>query len=104
MLKAIVIGIAAAAVLAGPALAQTIRPPLPAPGGVAPLLVKHDKDEHGHGKKLGHYKQRWKGDDDDERWSSGSRTYIVPVPVYPPAYYGGPGYGSSVPPYYAPPY
>ena len=105
MLKAIALGLAAGIVLAGPALAQ----PLPRPAidaGQPILLVKHDKDKHGHGRKLGHYKHRGHDDDDDgyraRRWSSSRggtyRSYTSP------RYYDPPGYGSSLPPvYFAPP-
>lgn len=93
MLKAICVGTAASIVFVGAALAHPL--PLTAPAAVPKLfLVKHDKDKDGPGRKLGHYKQR--GGDRD--WSSSTRTYYVPVPVYPPAY------GSSMPPaYFAPP-
>jgi hypothetical protein len=103
MLKAIVFGMAAGLVLAGSALARPL--PLPVPGQEpAALLVKHDKDKDGPGRKLGHYKHRGGRDYDDWRRSSTSRTVIVPVPVYPPGYYDPPGYGSSLPPvYYGPP-
>jgi hypothetical protein len=93
MLKTIALGIAAGIVLAGPALAQPLPRAAPA---AAPelLLVKHDKDKDGPGRKLGHYKHRG----GDRGWSSSTRTYYVPVPVYPP------GYGSPMPPaYFAPP-
>jgi hypothetical protein len=76
-----------AIVFVGPALAQPLW--LTAPATVPELLlVKHDKDKDGPGRKLGHYKHRGDG----RGWSSTSRTYYVPVPVYPP------GYGSSLPP------
>ena len=102
MLKAIALGLAAGIVLAGPALAQPLR--LPATDAGPPvLLVKHDKDKHGHGRKLRHYKHRgFDNDDRDRRWSSSrGGTYW---PYAAPRYYDPPGYGSSLPPaYYAPP-
>ena len=103
MLKAIVFGMAAGLVLAGSALARPLPLPMPEQEPAA-LLVKHDKDKDGPGRKLGHYKHRGDRDDDDWRRSSTSRTVIVPVPVYPRSYYDPPGYGSSLPPvYYGPP-
>lgn len=101
MLKAIVLGLAARIVLAGPALAQPL--PLPAlDAGPPALLVKHDKDKHGHGRKLGHYKHRGHDDDRAQRWSSSRGGDYWPYAS--PPYYGPPGYGSSLPPaYYAPP-
>ena len=115
MLKAIVAGIAIAVGFGGAGMAQTARMPAPA-DPVGALLVKHDKEDNGHGRKLGHYKQRGSDDaNDDEnrsrRSSSRSRAttsrsgnYYAPSP-----YYGAPpGYGNSYPApyydYYAPPY
>ena len=104
MLKAIALGLAAGIALAGSAPAQPLPPPAAEPA--SPLvLVKKDKGENGPGRKLGHYKQHGDNEDDNGRWSSQSRTYYVPVPVYPPSYYVAPGYGSSLPPpYYVAPY
>lgn len=102
MLQAIAFGLAAGIVLAGTALAQPL--PLPAPNAGPPvLLVKHDKDKHGHGRKLGHYKHRRYDDRDDaRRWSSSRGGSYWPDAS--PRYYDPPGYGSSLPPaYYAPP-
>ena len=100
MLKAIVLTLAAGIVLAGSAGAQPLRVPTPDPGA-AVLLVKHDKDEHGHGRKLGHYKHAWQGDDEDQdededgdrgrRWSSAPPGFYAPDWYYaPPPYYAAP--------------
>ena len=111
---AIAAGVAIAVGFGGTAIAQTARIPVPAdPVGV--LLVKHDKDDNGHGRKLGHYKHRGGGDENDDedgarrsstrsRATSRSGTYYAPSP-----YYGAPpGYGNSYPApyydYYQPPY
>jgi hypothetical protein len=105
MLKAIAAGVAIAVGFGGAVMAQPARTPLPAdPAGV--LLVKHDKEDNGHGRKLGHYKQRGGSDENDDegrsrRSSARSRTNNY----YAPYYNGPPGYGSSYPaPYYAPYY
>jgi hypothetical protein len=117
MLKTVTVAIAISVGLAGVAMAQMVRPPVPAhPGGA--LLVKHDKDDNGHGRKLGHYKNRRGGDDDNEtdaedrtRRSSArsSRGATAPAWVNPAQapYYAPPGYGNSYSPtpygYYPPP-
>ena len=70
MLKTSALAIAVAVGFGGAAMAQTVRPPiLPDPAG--PVLVKHDKDEHGRGRKLGHYKHRDR-DEEDSYESLGS--------------------------------
>src|SRR3954462_7692557 len=101
MLKAIALGIAAGVVLSVSALAQPLRLPIPdvRPGA---LIVKHDKDKHGHGKKLGHYKHR---DGNDGGWSASRRgQYLSDWSYATPRYHDAPGYGSSLPPaYYMPP-
>jgi hypothetical protein len=94
---------------AGVAMAQTIPAPVPAePGGS--VLVKHDKDDNGRGRKLGHYKHhKGDGDDDEDRRrrssarSSRGTTAPVWVAPVPAPYYAPPGYGSSYPPPYYPP-
>jgi hypothetical protein len=111
MLKAIAAGVAIAVGFGGAAMAQTARIPVPAdPAGV--LLVKHDKEDNGRGRKLGHYKHRGGDENDDEgrgrRSSARSRTNSPTSNYYAPYYYGPPGYGSSYPApyhdYYQPPY
>lgn len=105
MLKAIVLGIAAAGLLAGPALAQAVRPPAAAPAGPLVLVKKdkgeNDEGENGHGRKLGHYKHG-----NGNNWSAVPPGAYGPGWYYvPPTYYVPPGYGSSVPPpYYVAPY
>ena len=107
MLKVIALGIAAAVGLSASAFALPLRPTAPEAGAPV-LLVKNDKGEHGNGRKLGHFKHHGDDEEGDDNgsysWSS-SRTYYVPVPVYPPAYYEPPAYyGNSLPPpYYGPP-
>ena len=56
MLKTIALTIAIAALSGGAALGQTVRAPLP-DQPTAAWLVKHDKEDNGHGRKLGHFKQ-----------------------------------------------
>ena len=114
MLRTLVLTIAIAALSGSTAIAQTIRTPVPAePAGA--LLVKHDKDDNGHGRKLGHFKQRntdAENDDEDggRRSSVRSRATARSLRNYGPSpYYGGPpGYGNSYPgpyyDYYEPPY
>jgi len=112
MLKAIAAGVAIAVGFGGAAMAQTARIPVPA-DPVGGLLVKHDKEDNGHGRKLGHYKQR-RGDreNDDEdrgRRSSARSRANSPASNYYGRYYNSPpGYGSSYPApyydYYQPPY
>jgi len=110
MLKVIAAGVAIAVGFGGAAMAQTARIPVPAdPVGV--LLVKHDKEDNGRGRKLGHYKHRGGDENDDEdrgrRSSARSRTNSPASNYYVP-YNGPPGYGSSYPApyydYYQPPY
>ena len=108
MLKAIAAGVAIAVGFGGAVMAQPVRTVLPAdPAGV--LLVKHDKEDNGRGRKLGHYKQRGNDDENDSgdrgrRSSARSRTNNY----YAPYYNVPPGYGSSYPApyydYYQPPY
>lgn len=118
MLKTVAAAIAISVGFAGVAIAQPGRVPAPAePAGA--LLVKHDKEDNGHGRKLGHYKNRGRDDDQNEagdedrtRRSSrrSSRGGNMPAWVDPTRapYYAPPGYGSSYPPapfgYYPPPY
>src|SRR5216684_2297413 len=110
MIKTVVAVLAISVGLTGVATAQTVRAPVPAnPAGV--LLVKHDKEDNGRGRKLGHYKNRG-GDEneaDDEyrtRRSSGRSSrrssrgangpaWLDPAPA---PYYAPPGYGNSYPP------
>ena len=108
MLKAIVAGVVIAFGFGGAVMAQTVRPPLPADPGNA-LLVKHDKEDNGRGRKLGHYKQRGNDDENDggnQSWRSSARSRTNNY--YAPYYYGPPSYGSSYPApyydYYPPPY
>ena len=119
MLKAVVMGIAVAVGFGGAALAQTGHIPAPA-DPLRPLLVKHDKDEDGHGRKLGHYKKHGDDEDEDEdedrgRRSSARQSRGSYAPSYAPSwvnpapspYYRTPGYGNSYPPSYGypqPPY
>ncbi len=112
MLKAIAAGVAIAVGFGGAAMAQTARIPLPA-DPVGAVLVKHDKEDNGRGRKLGHYKQRGGGDENDDedrgrRSSARSRTNSPASNYYAPYYYGPPGYGNSYPApyydYYQPPY
>src|SRR5688572_33394375 len=118
MLKTIGAAVALSVGLAGVAMAQPVAMPVPAdPAEV--LLVKHDKDGYGPGRKLGHYKHKDKhrykhrdDDDDDDRsrrsttrsWrGSTAPNWTNPRPA---PYYAPPGYGSSYPPvpyYYQPP-
>jgi hypothetical protein len=110
MLKTMAAAVAISVGFAGVAMAQTIPAPVLAePGGA--LLVKHDKDDNGRGRKLGHYKHhKGGGDDDDEdrrrrssaRSSRGTTAPVWVAPV-PAPYYAPPGYGSSYPPPYYPP-
>jgi hypothetical protein len=125
MLRTLVLTIAIAALSGSTAIAQTIRTPVPAePAGV--LLVKHDKDDNGdngHGRKLGHYKNRSTGDDSNDdngtratRRSNRDGTTTTTTTTttrrsrtnQAPYYYGAPGYGTSYPApyydYYQPPY
>src|SRR5216684_3012526 len=101
MIKTVVAVLAISVGLTGVATAQTVRAPVPAnPAGV--LLVKHDKEDNGRGRKLGHYKQRGNDDENDSgdrgrRSSTRSRTNNY----YAPYYNGAPGYGGS---YRAPSY
>src|SRR5579864_8707172 len=65
MLRAIALAIAIGVIGGGTAMTQTIQRPLPAGlGGV--VLVKHDKEDNGRGRKLGHYKNRGSDDDLDD--------------------------------------
>jgi hypothetical protein len=103
MLKTVVAVVAISVGVAGVATAQTIRAPVPAePAGA--LLVKHDKEDNGRGRKLGHYKHHKAGDDDDRdrRRRASARSSGGSVPVWvdpaPVPYYAPPGYGSSYPP------
>ena len=104
MLKAIAAGVAIAVGFGGAVMAQPARIPVPA-DPVGALLVKHDKEDNGHGRKLGHYKQRGNDDENDggdrsRRSSARSRTNNN----YAPYYNAPPGYGTSYPaPYYYPP-
>src|SRR5438552_887524 len=101
MLKTSALAIAVAGGVGGAAMAQTVRPPiLPDPAG--PVLVKHDKGEHGRGRKLGHYKHRDRDEDEDgdrARRSStrSSRSSTAPAWENPSSsrYYRG--YGNSYP-------
>jgi len=115
MLRTIALTIAIAALSGGTALGQTVRAPLP-DQPTATWLVKHDKEDNGHGRKLGHYKQHGNGDENDDegrgrrssarsRSSSPSSNYNAPSPYYgvPPGYgnsYPAPYYDSYQPPYY----
>lgn len=116
MQRTLVLTIAIAALSGSTAIAQTIRTPVPAePAGV--LLVKHDKDDNGHGRKLGHYKNRGADDENDDNGTTTTRrsnrdgttttTIRRSRTNQAPYYYGAPGYGTSYPApyydYYAPP-
>ena len=111
MLKAIAAGVAIAVGFGGAVMAQPARITLAADPAGAPL-VKHDKEDNGRGRKLGHYKHRGGDENDDEgrgrRSSARSRTNSPTSNYYAPYYYGPPGYGSSYPApyhdYYQPPY
>lgn len=102
-------------------MAQTVRAPLSADTAGA-VLVKHDKEDNGRGRKLGHYKNRGRDDDeneadDDSMRGSSTRssgrsstrssrsgnmpTWVNPAPA--PPYYAPPGYGNSYAPYDYPP-
>src|SRR5437588_13122718 len=101
MLKEIAFGIAAGLLFAGPAIAQTVRLPVPEQGSPL-LLVKHDKEEHGNGRKLGHFKHQTQDDEDQDEHRNRRRSTSTPYgsqPRYyvPSPYYGPPGYGSSYP-------
>jgi len=108
MLKTIAAGVAIAVGFGGVVMAQPVRTPLPAdPAGA--VLVKHDKEDNGHGRKLGHYKQRGNDDENDSgdrgrRSSARSRTnnYYAPYYIGPPSY--GTSYAPSYYDYYQPPY
>ncbi len=100
MLKAIAAGVAIAVGFGGAVVAQPARAPIPA-DPVGAVLVKHDKEDNGHGRKLGHFKQRDNDDENDDgdrgrRSSARSRTNNY----YAPYYNGPPGYGTSYPPPY----
>src|SRR5207244_414381 len=76
MLRTIALTIAIAALSGGTALGQTVRAPLP-DQPTAAWLVKHDKDDNGHGRKLGHYKHRGaaaENDDEDSGQRSSTRS------------------------------
>ncbi len=101
--------------LGGAALAQTVRMPAPEPASPM-LLIKHDGD-HGHGRKLGHFKHQADDDENEDGHRGRGRSanqpyrYSPPAPGYydPSPYYPPPGYGSSYPPpayydYYGRPY
>ncbi len=112
MLKAIAAGVAIAVGLGGAVMAQPART-LPPADPVGALLVKHDKEDNGHGRKLGHYKQRGSGDENNDedrsrRSSARSRTNSPASNYYGRYYNAPPGYGSSYPApyydYYQPPY
>ncbi len=113
MSRTVALAIAIAALSGSTALAQTIRAPLP-DQPAATWLVKHDKDDNGdngHGRKLGHYKQRGDENDDADRGrrsSARSRANSGSSNYYSPYYNGPPGYGTSYPApyydYYQPPY
>jgi hypothetical protein len=108
MLRTIALTIAIAALSGGTALGQTVRAPVP-DQPTAAWLVKHDKEDNGRGRKLGHYKQRGNADENDvgdrgQRSSARSRTNNYNAPYYN----GAPGYGGSYSApsydYYQPPY
>jgi hypothetical protein len=112
------LAVAAAALaigLAAPGVAQTLRAPaLPEPGAV--VLIDHDEGEHGHGRKLGHFKRHGADEDEDQdedgaarRSTSRSRSRsTAPQWSNPAPYTAPPGYGYAYPtpygPYAPPPY
>jgi hypothetical protein len=118
MLKTVAAAIAISIAFACIAPAQTVRAP-DAAGPAGMLLIKHDKEDNGRGRKLGHYKHRGRehdqneADDEDRtrrpsaRSSRGGNTpsWVDPTPA---PYYAPPGYGNSYPPapygYYPQPY
>ncbi len=108
MLKAIAAGVAIAVGLGGAVMAQPART-LPPADPVGALLVKHDKEDNGHGRKLGHYKQRGSGDENNDEARSRRSSARSRTSNYYGRYYNAPpGYGSSYPApyydYYQPPY
>ena len=122
MLRTIALTIAIAALSGGTALGQTVRAPLP-DQPTAAWLVKHDKDDNGHGRKLGHYKHRGSGDENDDDNGArstttrrmnrdGTTTTTTTTTTTRRSstnpggqYYGGPWYGGSYgAPSYPPPY
>ena len=105
MLKTSALAIMVAVGFCGIAAAQTFRPPmLPDAASGQAVLVKHDKDGEGHGRKLGHFKNRGRDDDEDDHEDSArrsstraSRRSTAPSWTNPAPYYMPPSYGNSYP-------
>src|SRR5437016_1508423 len=100
MLKEVGLAIVLGGLLAGPAVAQTVRVPL-SDRATPALLVKHD-GKHDNGRHLGWYKHRGQdadaNDDNNDNRRRRNRSTTTPYRYAPPGYYTPPAYGSSYPP------